>query len=69
MGPRLRVEPGEFLEIVERERGLVIKGPKVVFSGTMYLTRSGDYYYYANSKEPLRMPEGVVVSEAKSILL
>jgi hypothetical protein len=49
--------------------GLVIMGPKVIFTGNTYLTRSGDYYYYTTAKQPLILPTGVEVSHAKQILL
>jgi hypothetical protein len=44
MRPRIRVTPEEFSEIVDRNRGLVIVGPKVLFSGRTYVTRSEGYY-------------------------
>jgi hypothetical protein len=69
MGPRVFVEPSQFLDAVSREKGLVIKGPKVLWSGRMYLARCGDYYYYTVSKKPLELPEGCSVQEAKQILL
>lgn len=69
MGPRLRVTPEEFFQIVTREKGLVIKGPKVWISGITYLTCSGDYYYYTVVKEPIHLPPDTPVSEVTSILL
>ena len=69
MGPRLRISNAEFQKIVEAERGLVIMGPKILFSGYTYLTRSGDYYYYTTTKQPLALPTGIEVSPAKQILL
>jgi hypothetical protein len=69
MGPRVLVSPEEFLKVVEREKALVIKGPKVILQGTTYVTRAGDYYYYTTVREPLRLPDGVEVKEARNILL
>lgn len=69
MGPRLKISTEEFLKIIERDGGLVIMGPRVLFAGYTYLTRSGDYYYYTISKTPLVLPSGTEVSSAKQILL
>ena len=69
MGPRLRIDNDEFIKIVEREKELVIMGPKVIFTAYTYVTRSGDYYYYTTSKVPLILPDGTEMSQAKQILL
>lgn len=63
MGPRVLVDPDEFLRLVEKEMGLVITNRK------MYVAKCGDYYYYTTSKKPLTLPKECVVQEAKSILL
>ena len=69
MGPRVQVDAAEFLRIVEREKGLVIKGRKVLWTPVTYVMRSGDYYYYTLTRDPLMIPAGVEVKEALSILL
>ncbi len=69
MGPRVQVEPTEFLSIVEREKGLVIKTQKILLQGITYVTRCGDYYYYTATRTPLSLPAGVEVKEARNILL
>ena len=69
MGPRVRVEPQQFLRILEKEKGLVIKGRRVMLRGTPYVTRSGDYYYYTVTKGPLSIPSDCEVTEARYILL
>ena len=69
MGPRVQVEPSEFLRMLEQEKGLVIKGKKIAFRGVIYVSRCGDYYYYTISKEPLSLPKDCVVHQAKNILL
>jgi len=69
MGPRVQVDAAEFLRIVEREKGLVIKGHKILWTPVTYVVRSGDYYYYTQAREPLTLPAGVEVREAKNILL
>ena len=69
MGPRVQVEPSEFLRMVEQEKGLVIKGRKMALQGITYVSRCGDYYYYTISKEPLALPKDCVVQQAKNILL
>ena len=63
MGPRVLVDPDEFLRLVEEEKGLVINNRK------MYVARCGDYYYYTTSKTPLPLPKECVVQRAKGILL
>ena len=69
MGPRVEVEPDEFLEIAQKEKGLVIKRRKYVFQGFTYVIRSGDYYYYTVTKQPLSLPSECQVKEAKGLLL
>jgi hypothetical protein len=69
MGPRVQVEPSEFLRMIAQEKGLVIKSRKFPLQGTTYVSRCGDYYYYTMSKEPLALPDGCVVQQAKNILL
>jgi hypothetical protein len=63
MGPRVHINPNEFVDIAEKEQGLVIKSKR------MYLIRSGDYYYYTTSKQPLVLPLECHVKEVKNILL
>ena len=70
MGPRIAVEPSEFLRLVEQDKGLVIQGKKIGFLGLiMYVSRCGDYYYYTQSKTPLSLPEECEVQQAQRILL
>ena len=69
MGPRDQVEPAEFLQILQREKGLVIQRQKVFLQGITYVSRCGDYYYYTTTKEPLVLPKECIVQHAKNILL
>ena len=69
MGPRVQVDPAEFLRILENEKGLVIKGRPIILRGTEYVTRSGDYYYFTFAKEPLTLPKECKVTNARQILL
>ncbi len=69
MGPRVFVEPAEFLRIVEKNKGLIIQGRKVAFQGITYVSRCGDYYYYTTSKEPLNLPRDCDIQKARAILL
>lgn len=69
MGPRICVTVEEFLKLVNKERGLVIRGPRVIFIGRMYLLRSGDFYYYTHSKSDLTLPLECEVCDSKQILL
>ena len=63
MGPRVQVEPAEFLRLIEKEKGLVIN------SRRLYVAKCSDYYYYTHSKKPLALPKECVVQQAKNILL
>ena len=73
MGPRIAVEPSEFLRLVEQDKGLVIETIQVRKFGfrglIMYVSRCGDYYYYTQSKTPLSLPEECEVQQAQRILL
>ena len=70
MGPRVQVDAFEFLRIVEREKGLVIRTRPVPLIGMrMYVTRSGDYYYYTRTKDALTIPAGIEVKDAQAMLL
>jgi hypothetical protein len=69
MGPRLKVDQATFLAEVSKRQGKVIRGPKVLWQGYTYLVRGEDYYYYTVSKEELRIPEGVEVTNVAQILL
>ena len=73
MGPRIAVEPSEFLRLVEQDKGLVIEtiqGKKFGFRGIItYVSRCGDYYYYTQSQTPLSLPEECEVQQAQRILL
>ena len=68
MGPRVQVEPREFQEIADREKGLVIK-KKALLQPFMYVIRSGDYYYYTVCRKELPLPFECTVTEAKNVLL
>ena len=63
MGPRIQIKPDEFLDIARKEHGVVIR------KKTMYVIRSGDYYYYTVSKQPLDLPTECQTKEVKNILL
>ena len=69
MGPRVQVSPEEFLEIARREQGLVIKRRRQMLAPMTYVLRSGDYYYYTVTRQPLSLPPECQVTEAKNILL
>ena len=74
MGPRIAVEPSEFLRLVEQDKGLVIEtiqGKKRfgIRGIITYVSRCGDYYYYTQSQTPLSLPEGCEVQQAQRILL
>lgn len=66
---RVQVDSSEFVRIAEQEKGLVIKGPRVRLQGTTYVIRSGDYYYYTTVREPLALPSGLRIIDARNILL
>jgi len=68
MGPRIQVEPADFLQMLQREKGLVIQRQSF-FQGITYVSKCGDYYYYTISKEPLSLPQECVVQHARNILL
>ena len=69
MGPRIYITEQEFLKLAEKERGLVIRGPITRWFGTIYLLRSGDYYYYTQTKIPLSLPKECQICDSKNILL
>jgi len=69
MGPRIQISDSEFLKLAEKERGLVIRGPKMLWAGNTYLLRSGDYYYYTIAKVPLDLPKECQILESSHILL
>ena len=69
MGPRVQVEPREFQEIADREKGLVIKKRRIAFQPYMYVIRSGDYYYYTVLRQRLPLPPECTVIEARNVLL
>ena len=63
MGPRVQINPDEFMDIARKEQGLVIR------KKGMYVIRSGDYYYYTTSKQPLALPAECQIKDVKNILL
>jgi hypothetical protein len=70
MGPRIHIEPEEFLSVAQKEKGLIIKKRgQTMFQGTTYVIRSGDYYYYTVTKQHLTLPSECQVKEVKNILL
>lgn len=73
MGPRVFVEPAEFLRIVAENSGLVIevnRGKKFGIQAQItYVSRCGDYYYYTSSRKPLSLPAECEVQQARSVLL
>jgi hypothetical protein len=68
MGPRIHITEPEFLDLADKERGLIIRAPQP-WKATLYLLRSGDYYYYTITKTPLELPGDCQVVESKQILL
>jgi len=69
MGPRIQVEPNEFLAIVKKENGLVIQKKKQALTPVTYLTNSGEYYYYTYTNKLLPIPEECELKVVKNILL
>ena len=69
MGPRVQVEPAEFLRLVGEAKGMVVKGRKLGLQGITYVSRCGDYYYYTITREHLALPRECIVQQAKNILL
>ena len=73
MGPRVCVEPSEFLRLIAENNGLVIevnRGSKFGIQAQItYVSRCGDYYYYTSSKTPLSLPKECEVQQARTILL
>ena len=69
MGPRVHVNPQEFLRLAAEEKGLIIKSQGMLLRPIVYVTRSGDYYYYTMSRQPVPLPPDCQVTEAKNVLL
>lgn len=65
MKPRVLLESDAFNRLVEAEQNKVIRTTKVLFHGHMYVTEGDSYYFYAYSKEPLTLPKGTEVIDAK----
>lgn len=72
MGPKLYVEPEEFLKIATQSNNLVIKTKTrrgLWSSGyASYVVRQGDYYYQTTSSKPLDLPSTCAIQEVKFIL-
>jgi len=69
MGPKLYVEPEEFLKIASQSNNLVIKSRTSRWNGYVgYVVRQGDYYYYTTSRTPLDLPSTCAIQEVKFIL-
>jgi hypothetical protein len=68
-GTIVRMEPGDFLRILERmEEPLVVTAEGGVFSKKYeYLTGYKGLAFYAKSSEPLRLPEYAEIVAAKKI--
>ena len=65
MKPRVLLEPEAFLQLVKAEKNRVIRTAKLMFQGHMHVVECDSYFYYAFSKEPLAMPDGIEVIDAK----
>jgi len=65
MKPRVLLEPDTFQQLVKAEQNKVIKTAKIALRGHMYVTEGTSYYYYTYSKEPLTLPPGTEVVDAK----
>jgi hypothetical protein len=68
-GAIVRVEPEDFLRILARSADpLVVRAPGgFLSSGHEYLTSYKGLAFFANSPEPLTLPEGAEVVEAQRI--
>jgi hypothetical protein len=77
MKPVVCLDPAEFLRLLEKSGGKVIRAsmqgqwpllPKWIqlLFRTRYMTERSDYYYYTYSAEPLTLPESVEVVDAWS---
>ena len=75
MKPVVYLDPVEFLRLVEKSGGKVIRAsmrcrlpllPKWIqqMYRTRYLTEGSDYYYHTSSTKPLSLPESVEVVDA-----
>jgi hypothetical protein len=78
MKPVVYLDPAEFLRLVEKSGGKVIRAtmrapwpllPEWIRKSyrTRYVTEGSDYYYCVSSYEPLSLPESVEVIDAWSI--
>ena len=65
MKPRVLLEPDAFCRLVKAEQNTVIRTQKMLFQGQMHVTEGESYFYYAYSKEPLTLPMGTEVIDAK----
>ena len=67
MKPRVLLEPDAFNKIVKAEQRQVVRTAKIFLRGHMYVTEGDSYYYYAFSKEPFTLPNGIEVIDAKLV--
>jgi len=65
MKPRVRLDGDTFVSLAKAEQNRVIRTAPFAFRGQMYVTEDESYYYYTYSKEPLILPKGVEVVDAK----
>jgi hypothetical protein len=80
MKPRVRLDANEFLRILDKAGGKVIRvltsnrmrlfPPFVDWIGikfpSMYVVEGNDYYFYTLSKQPLSLPESAEVVDAQA---
>ena len=67
MKPRVLVETDVFCQLAKSEGKTVIKTDKLLLQGHMYVIDGDSYYYYAHSSEPLKLPAGIDVIDAKLV--
>jgi hypothetical protein len=68
-GVVVRVEPNDFLGILRRQQGALVVHATSRFLGTrhQYLTSYKGLAFFAKSSEPLSLPSGTEVVQAKTI--
>ena len=67
MKPRVLLEPEAFNQLIKAEQSKVIRTTKIFLRGHMYVTEGDSFFYYSYSKEPLTLPEGTDVIDAKLV--
>jgi hypothetical protein len=69
MGPRIRITHTEFIKLAEQELCTVVRGPLALWTGRTYVLRSGDYYFFTITKEPLQFPNECKIFDARQVWL